>query len=175
MRTWNLSWMNSSTQYDGLLFGRKCVWFLLIFPQILIYEWLLLVHFVLIRANYQKLNISAFQTFGYAAPVKVYVRRLFSLFLNFIQELCVLFIGPRVKKGKVVLLIGFKVMFERPLNPSIVVFLSYLLITMAEVLTLSLTLFHSSDPYSRYTGWSPSFRSRDCIDKVVLDFAYFLN
>lgn len=86
MRTWNLSRMDSSTQYNRLLFGRKCVWFLLIFPQILIYEWLLLVHFVLVGANYQKLNISAFQTFGYAAPVKVYVRRLFSLFLDFIKE-----------------------------------------------------------------------------------------
>lgn len=81
--------------------------------------------------------------------MEVNVGYLFGFILQFIQKLCVLLVCPRIEECEVVFQRTFEIVLESPLNPAFIVFLSYLNITMADVLTLSLTRLHSSEPSYR--------------------------
>jgi hypothetical protein len=125
VRAWNLSRMNSCPNNDTFFFWAELSRLIFVWKEMLVIELFSFISDPFFGGDGEKVDGPAFEGPNDIRPFKVYVLLLSAFFLDFFQELVIVSIGPRVKEGDEYFLVGGDCMFKGPLNPTLVIFLSY--------------------------------------------------
>lgn len=171
VRAWNLSRMNSCPNNDTFFFWAELSRLIFVWKEMLVIELFSFISDPFFGGDGEKVDGPAFEGPNDIRPFKVYVLLLSAFFLDFFQELVIVSIGPRVKEGDEYFLVGGDCMFKGPLNPTLVIFLSYWGVTIFERSILWATLLHSLLFSSLKTGTRPSLSNLDWVLEIVPDFA----
>lgn len=110
--------MNSCSNYYTLLFNCEFSRLSSLWKKMLVLKGFCLFEHMLFGRDCYELYWSLLKSVYYISAFKVYLLLHFAFLLHFIQELAIISVRPRIKKGKVCLAIRTESVLKCPFDPS---------------------------------------------------------
>ena len=149
MRTWNFSRVHSCTDDYAFFLSSKLFGLPTAVEEILILNFFIFVAHPLFWRDSNKINRPALKRSNNSWPLEIHIGLLAALLFYLLQKQIVFCVRPRIKEGKIDLLVWGHCVLEAPLDPPLVVFLNKGGTTIFDKSILCAILFQSLLVYSR--------------------------